>query len=227
MSRKLFLTALSLAPLFAACSFNMASPPARSAFFGSPRVLPSGESAVTAEATVAAKVFGPGLSGGSLTYERGLGNQLEIIVTPTAGLIQDQSEFAGISVDMKKGLPNLPHLAFTYGAGYLWNEYGQAASGEAGLLAGYENRYFVPTLSMMLFLSEPFRTKTVCGSEGEEGDDVCAKPTHTIGARAGLTTEIKLPWRVSIIPSAGIVLLQSQTHSFQLFQASGALRWEY
>jgi hypothetical protein len=227
MSRKLFLSALTLAPLFAACSFNMATPPARSAFFGSPRVLPAGESAVTAEGTMAGQLFGPSLAGGSITYERGIANMLELIVTPTAGSIQDQSAYAGISLDFKQGLPDTRHVAFTYGAGYLWNEYAVAASGQAGILVGYENRFFVPTLSLMGFVSQPFKAETVCGTSGEQSDEACAKPTQTIGARIGLTTEIKFPGRVSLVPSAAFIPLQSRTHSFEMFQLSAGLRWEY
>lgn len=220
-------SALALVPLFAACSFNMATPPARTAFFGSPRILPARESAVTAEGTGAGKMFGPTLAGGSLTYERGLGNLREIVATPTAGMIQDQSKYLGLSLDIKQGIPETRHVAITYGTGYFWNEYGQAVSGEAGLLAGYENRFFVPTLSVMLFLSDPFMARTVCSGADENGDNECAKPTLTAGVRLGLTTEIKLPWRISLLPSAAFIPIQSQTHSFRMAQVSGALRWEY
>ncbi|MBW8889690.1 MAG: hypothetical protein JF616_18185, partial [Fibrobacteres bacterium] len=151
MTKKTFLPALFALPFFAACSFNMATPPARTAFFGSPRVLPARESAVTAEGTSAGELFGPSLAGGSLTYERGLGNQREIVVTPTAGVIQNESDYLGISLDIKQGVPETRNVAFTYGTGYLWNENGQAVSAEAGTLLGFENRFFVPTLSLMFF----------------------------------------------------------------------------
>jgi len=227
MTSKPFLPALFALPFLAACSFNMATPPARSAFFGSPRVLPAREAAVTGEATGVDKLFGPSLAGGSLTYERGLGNQREIVVTPTAGVIQNESDYLGLSLDIKQGFPDTRNVAFTYGTGYLWNKNAQAVSGEAGVLLGYENRFFVPTLSLMLFLSEPFLAKRICSEPNEESETQCAKPTRTFGARVGITTEIKLPWRLSILPSAAFVPVQSQTHSFKMFQMSGALRWEY
>lgn len=234
MSIKSLLPYLLLATLVSACSFRVATPPARTAFFGSPRILPEGESAMTAEGTGAGELFGPSIGGGSLTYERGLGSLREIIVTPTAGVIQGQSEYLGLSLDIKQGITETRNVAFTYGTGYFWNEYAQAISGQAGILVGFENRYFVPTLSMMLFLSDPFQTSLVCGysdsgfdSWEDDSEQVCAEPTRTIGVRMGLTTEIKLPWRVSIIPSIALIPLSSKTHSLQVMQLSGALRFEY
>jgi hypothetical protein len=80
------LSALCLLPLLqAACSFNVATPPARAAFYGSHRVLPAGESAFAAEGSAASKPFGPGLMAASLTCHRGWGGNRDLMVTPAAG----------------------------------------------------------------------------------------------------------------------------------------------
>jgi hypothetical protein len=211
--------------LSTACTYRVVTPPARSGFFGSPAILPEGKSAYTAEGNAAGEMFSGYMQSGSLTYHRGLGRRNELQITPGFARVQDSSNIFSLSLDMKNGLKEDEIAAFTYGAGYLYNEFGQALSSQAGMLLGYENRYVVPTFSVMLLASQPFAKREICSDEYGENDPQCVKPTFTIGVRFGLSAEIRFPGGLSVTPSVGFAPLHSQTHSLEATQAALAINW--
>jgi hypothetical protein len=219
-----FLVSLA-AMLSVACTYKVVTPPARTGFFGSPAILPEEKSAYTAEGTGAGQIFSGYLEAGSLTYHRGLGQRNELQVTPGFARVQDSSNLYSLSLDMKKGEEENGLASFTYGAGYIYSKYGQALSSQVGMLLGYENRYLVPTFSVMLLASQPFATRSICGYDEGAEETECAKPTFTMGVRFGFSAELKLPGGLSVIPSLGFAPLHSQTHSLAAVQAALAVRW--
>lgn len=224
----LLLVALGLALVGMGCTFRVVTPPAKVAFVGSPRTLPAGKGALSTELNLntSKQLFGSDLATYSATYHRGIGKKRELLLTPSIGSINNRSGIYSFAVDLKQGLGATPHLAATYGTGYLYNEYAQAFSFQGGLLAGFENRYFVPTFSTMAFFSAPFRTREVCKEDDEGEKTQCVHPTTTTGGRIGLTGEAKLPWGLSILPSAALAAASSETHQDAFYQFALALRWQ-
>jgi hypothetical protein len=149
-----------------ACSTHVYSPPARPLPLESSATLPAGRTSVGGEIGKSSAIFGPDLSSQAVRVRHGFGGGFEVSAdgshlhvdgTSTAGV--DQNAYAG-ALGAKINL-GTKHLALTASTGYGTAATGRFTSNELGVIAAFENRYFVPFISLRAGVSVPIDRRSV------------------------------------------------------------------
>lgn len=194
MKHFLTLLVLCLAP---GCSYHVLSPPARAAPLESPRTLPVGQNAIAVEGAAQSGVFDPTIVSGALRYRRGLTKRLDGVADMTAfhvlGRPSDLKTWPG-AYALRLGVKQEASrdvFALTFGLGAGGSAAGGFISPDLGFILGYENRYFVPFLSVRAFISQPLGARRVVLGE-EDGERRASTPATTLGAGGALGFRIPL-----------------------------------
>jgi hypothetical protein len=183
---------LALLLLAGGCSMRAYSPPAGWSRASQVATAPQGETWLGASGHGGGGLFGPDLVGGALSLRRGLSETLEL--EADAGWVQIDAAprtpvFRGVLTG-RGGLrgrfaPDLPHLAWSASLGGGAHAAGGFLSPEAGLQAGYANRWLTPWVQASGFVSLPLGARAVdVAPAGAEAPTLDA-PVTTVGLRLG------------------------------------------
>lgn len=167
--------------LLIGCSHHVYSPPSRTFPLQGPAPLNEGQNALGAEGGGSTAALGPTVSGGTLRYRRGIVNQIEIntevsVLNVYENLADPQTRTwgaAGRLGVLGSPLTERKHVGFTSGIGAGGWAGGGFFAIDAGVIAGYENRYFVPRLGFQAFVSLPINARAVNTALADEDNNYC------------------------------------------------------
>lgn len=202
-NQHLMATAIAASSLgSAACTFNAYSPPARTTPLESPATLPEGQSSIAIEGGGGGEIFGPKLLTGTMRVRRGFAPEVDGNVELTGIYVGDyvgrayvegrpsQSAnrlIASLRFGGKRNL--LRHFAVTGGVGVGASAGGTYLSPDVGVIAGYENPYVVPFISLRGYVSVPLESRTVVYIN-EDGTSMPDRPETTLGLALGLGVRV-------------------------------------
>lgn len=176
-----------------ACVPIAMSPPARSLPLESSATLPEGDVAIQAAGGVHSDEAAGGAA--ALRGRFGLTPYLEAQAEATYIEVSYPHSYDTRSPHLGAGrvglkLAPVEHFAFVAGFGMGGHTHGAFAAPDIGLIAAYENRYFVPWFALRGWLSAPInpRTRTVTN---EDGETFVLRPSDTFGW--SLSTGFRIP----------------------------------
>jgi hypothetical protein len=185
-----------LAALAPACSYQLASPPARIVTLESARTLAPHETVIAAKGTAQSAIFDPGIIGGTVLVRHGVADHVEVNSEVSYVRVQasdedtkafdlDPSIYAGhVGAKLSAGR----NVALTAGVG---GGYAPAAGGfgavDLGGIVSYDNCYVVPFVAISGLVSQPIGAKTV--NFGWHGS---SRATTTLGFFTGTGIEVPL-----------------------------------
>lgn len=185
--------------LITGCSHHVYSPPARLISLQSPATVGADTIAVAGEVVGAQGLFGPDMLGASGRVRYGLGSALEVGGEVNVVGIDDGNNevdthpfvYAGRAAVKWAPAAVADFFAVTGGVGGGWSAGGGFFSPDLGVVAGYENRYLVPFVSLEGVLSVPIDPQPVDTSavDDEPGTHVDT-PALSYGARASLGVRV-------------------------------------
>ncbi len=197
--------ALALLPVLAisslACARNVFSPPALPLPLEAPRTLDNGQAAIQASGGTSSSMFGPDLVAGAATVHVGMGRGTEASLGASVTHLQGHSS-AGTSPDIISARAGVKkelwrhHVSAIAGLGGGTDAGGGFVSPDVGVIAGFDNRYAVPFLSLHAMSSIPVGARQVDVSIDDEQPGTYVgtpKPTWGIGSTVGLRVPIGNP----------------------------------
>jgi hypothetical protein len=176
MIRHIFL-AIAVTVSTPGCQAHIFSPPARINLLESSATLKTGQQSVAIGGGGSGALFGFSATALAGTYKKGLTDQLEVGVDGTFVAVDDSHAVANLdpyimggrvkakwAPDKTKGFAA---VTAGIGAGYSIDG-GGYVSPDLGLIAAFENRYFVPFVGASAFVSQPIASKVVDISHDDE-----------------------------------------------------------
>ncbi len=165
----------------AGCNHELYSPPARMLPLESPATLARGETGVQAEGATQGAIFGPSVETGTLRVREGMADATDATAEVSVLHVDGRSvadtypyAFAG-RVGLKHAA--LPWLSLVGGLGGGASAGGGFVSPDVGVIAGYENRWAVPFVSLRVSVSVPFDGRPV--DTGQAGHDALGQYVYT------------------------------------------------
>lgn len=219
-----------LAVLASGCSFHAFSPPSRLLTLESAETLKEGETSIGAEGGVGGFVFGDVSGLGGVRVRRGLADGVEGSVDAAAGYVAGgtfscdggTSDCApgaarGAGGALRLGVkwaPWVRHFAVTGGLGGGGSLLGGFFGADVGVIASYDNPYFVPFASTTLGVSLPFMAPTLHFGENRDAASTTMWWSGTLGVKLPLPVGPNdASIRGSLLLGVGAIYLNDGTES--------------
>jgi hypothetical protein len=190
------------------CAYHVFSPPARLLPLESAQVLPEGGSAVAFDLGHAGALFGPELSAVGVRYRRNVAAELDGVAEASLlhvrGSGPDTSNPNALTLRAGGKFGVWRHLALTFGAGGGASAAGGFVSPDLGLVLAFENRYFVPFVSVRGFASQPIHARRVRLGEDEDGYEQFGRPLLSFGFAAA--AGVRIPLEHARDPASSVLL---------------------
>jgi hypothetical protein len=159
-----------------ACTANAISPPGRTTPLETAAAIGQGEVGVQGEVGLSASLFGPSLSHATARVRVGVLAQTDVSVEANVAVVRQReptSTHRGI-YSLRGGVKHAftPHFAVVAGLGLGASAGGGFVSPDIGVVAGYENPYFVPFFGARLVLSQPIAPQQVTLPQNESDDEL-------------------------------------------------------
>lgn len=202
----------------AGCHAYVYSPPTGSFPVESSATVARGKHGVRGEAFTGGALFGPQILSFRGSYRQGVHDKLELSAAPAISHIQGRQ--AGDSrpniYALRAGAKYAPvkHFALIAGLGGGASAAGGFISPDLGLIAAYENRYFVPFFTARGLVSVPVRPRSVHFTKGDgannglddedtEADSYRLTPKRTFGGQLSLGVRVPLRYdeEARVMPS--------------------------
>jgi hypothetical protein len=215
--------------LLCGCSHHLHSPPARVLPIESARTVEAGETAVRLAGGVYSPLFQPAVSFGSGQVRRLLTEGLELSGELTVAHLHvkpiDDLWLTVIlgRIGAKQRLDDGGNFALTGGLGAGAHGAGKLVAADAGVIAGYENRYATPFLSLSAFGSLPVAAREVDTSTRiDKPGEFFSEPHTTAGGEALLGLRIAAG-RTGLLLGASLIYVSDGLHDQAAFGFGAAV----
>ncbi len=173
------------------CTPYLHSPPATTFPLESAKVLNDGEWGIQGEIGGGGRVFGPTMITGVVRARHGLGHNLELSIQGSAiGITGDPEWTSDAHRGVYAGRLGIKYqvarfFSLTTGLGGGWSAGGGFISPDFGGIVGWENRYFVPFVTLGGYVSGPLNPQNVRFTSDDD-EVFIGKPDTAVGWYTGV-----------------------------------------